>query len=343
MTRRSSRTRHGSRSILPLALLTIAACGRAPSDDFVGGSAGAGADAATSPRDRIDFSTPTFQAVSLLGDTLLAPELPAEARDTYLSRYEEARSALGRTPEDADSLIWMGRRVAYLGHFREAIDIYTHALRLHPDDARIYRHRGHRYLTVRELDRAIADFERAAELIEGRPDEVEPDGLPNALGIPTSTLQFNIWYHLALAHYVAGDLESALDAYRSCLAVSAHPDSVVATSYWLYMTLRRLGREAEAAEVLALIDEDIGIIESSAYLDLLLLFKGERSLEDLVGPSSAEATLQSTTTAYGLGVWHLLNGRADEARRTFEAILAGRSQWAAFGYLAAEGELARGR
>ena len=55
-------------------------------------------------------------------------------------------------------------------------------------------------MTVRELDNAIADFERATELTEGQPDEVDPDGLPNALGIPTSTLQFNIWYHLALAH-----------------------------------------------------------------------------------------------------------------------------------------------
>ncbi len=32
--------------------------------------------------------------------------------------------------------------------------------------------------------------------------------------------------------------------------VSAHPDSVVATAYWMYMTLRRLGRDDEAAELL---------------------------------------------------------------------------------------------
>ena len=78
---------------------------------------------------------------------------------------------------------------------------------------------------------------------------------------------------------------------------SVHPDSVVATSYWLYLTLRRLGRTEEADAVLADVHEDMEIIESTGYLDLLLLFKGERSLEDLVGPSGADATLQSTTTA----------------------------------------------
>src|SRR5215213_4686900 len=54
-----------------------------------------------------------------------------------------------------------------------------------PDDPRLYRHRGHRYITVRDLGPAILDFEKAARLIEGRPDEVESDGLPNSKNIPT--------------------------------------------------------------------------------------------------------------------------------------------------------------
>lgn len=281
------------------------------------------------------------EALSFLGDTLMQPEQSEEVRAVYLERYREAEDALVQAPEDVDALIWMGRRTAYLGLYRDAIDVYSHAIELHPNDARLFRHRGHRYLTVREPDNAIADFERAADLTAGEPDEVEPDGLPNAMNIPTSTLQFNIWYHLALAHYVQGDLEAALEAQRACLAVSVHPDSVVATSYWLYMTLARLGREEEAAEVLESITEDMEIIESVAYLDLLLLFKGERTLEDLVGPSGGDATLQSTTTAYGLGVWHLLNERPAEAHETWERILTGRNQWSAFGYIAAEGELAR--
>ncbi|MEM7417372.1 MAG: hypothetical protein AAF389_17910 [Gemmatimonadota bacterium] len=320
-----------SRQLLGLLLCVslVAACGAESND--------APTDSDAAPVVRPDGA----EAISFLGDTLMQPDQPDEVRAVYMERYREAEDALVEAPDDVDALIWMGRRTAYLGLYRDAIDVYSHAIELHPNDARLFRHRGHRYLTVREPDNAIADFERAADLTAGEPDEVEPDGLPNAMNIPTSTLQFNIWYHLALAHYVQGDLEAALEAQRACLAVSVHPDSVVATSYWLYMTLVRLGMDEEAAEVLDSITEDMEIIESVAYLDLLLLFKGERTLEDLVGPSGGDATLQSTTTAYGLGVWHLLNDRTAEAHETWERILTGRNQWSAFGYIAAEGELAR--
>jgi tetratricopeptide (TPR) repeat protein len=235
----------------------------------------------------------------------------------------------------------MGRRTAYLGRYRDAIDIYSYAIGLHPDDARLYRHRGHRYVTVRELDAAIADFQRAVELTRGQPDEVEPDGLPNPRGIPTSTLQFNIWYHLGLAYYLKGDFEAAADAYANCAAVSIHPDSRVATAYWQVMTLRRLGRDAEADAVLAGITPDMDVIESGGYLDLLLLHKGERSVEDLIGPAGGDATLESTTSGYGVGAWYLLQGNEAEARRVFLRVLSGRDQWAAFGFIAAEAEIAR--
>ena len=281
------------------------------------------------------------QAISFLGDTLTIPTLPPEVEADRMERFREAESALETDPEGADALIWMGRRTAYLGRYRDAIDIYSYALELHPDDARLYRHRGHRYLTVRELDNAIADFRKAVELTEGRPDEVEPDGLPNALGVPTSTLQFNIWYHLGLAYYLKGDFEAAADAYASCAAVSTHPDSKVATAYWRVMTLKRLGRAAEAEAILRDISPDAEVIESTGYLDLLLLQKGQRTPEALVGPAGSGATLESTTAGYGVGAWYLLNGDPVRARELFSRVLSGRDQWAAFGYLAAEAELAR--
>lgn len=324
------------------ALLILSACGGDGSDE--GGAPGAPETPATVASGLQETSSVPAgaQAISFLGDTLTTPELPESVRETYLARYTEAEADLAANPNDVDALFWMGRRTAYLGQYREAIDIFTHAMTLHPDDARLYRHRGHRYLTVREPSRAIADFERAVELIEGTEDEVEPDGLPNAMNTPTSTLHFNIWYHLGLAHYLRGDFEAAEEAYRACLDASVHPDSVVATSYWLYLTLRRLGQDQEAAALLEDIDEDMEIIESTAYLDLLLLFKGERTLEDLTGPEGGQATLQGTTMAYGIGAWHLVEGRLEEAEATFRSILEGRSQWSAFGYQAAEAELARG-
>lgn len=282
------------------------------------------------------------EAISFLGETLEPLVIGEAALEVYRARYAEAEEALAANPDDADALIWMGRRTAYLGQYRSAIDIYSHALTLHPEDARLYRHRGHRYVSVREVDNAITDFRRAAELTDGQPDELKPDGLPNAAGIPTSTLQFNIWYHLGLAHYLKGEFEAAAQAYASCAAVSEHDDSKVATAYWRYMTLARLGRAEEARAVLDSVSEDMDLIESGGYLDLLLLFRGERTEEDILGPAGDDATLGSTTAGYGVAFWHLNSGREEDARAVLEHTLSGRSgQWSAFGFIAAEAELAR--
>ncbi|MEX0909451.1 MAG: tetratricopeptide repeat protein [Gemmatimonadaceae bacterium] len=278
------------------------------------------------------------EAISLLGERLYTPPIPAATRANYEQRLAEARTAYDRAPTNADSIIWLGRRTAYLGRYRDAIAIFTEGVARHPDEARMYRHRGHRYISVRELDKAIADLSRAAALTTGRPDEIEPDGIPNARNIPTSTLQSNIWYHLGLAHYLKGDFERALASYREAMRVSRNPDMLVATSHWLYMTLRRPGRAAEAESVLAPISRDMDIIENDAYHRLLLLYKGELP-PDSLAPSGADA-LNDASAGYGLGNWHLYNGRRDEAARVFRRVLAG-GNWPAFGYIAAEAELAR--
>jgi len=281
------------------------------------------------------------EAISLLGRELRRPDLPATFRDQQSTLLEEARSVLDATPDDPQALIWVGRRTAYLGRYREALEIFTEGIAAHPDHAALYRHRGHRHISLRQLDEAIADLSRAARLIAGQPDEVEQDGLPNARGIPTSTLQSNIWYHLGLAHYLQGDFERALDAYRADLAVATNPDMLVATSHWLYMTLRRLGRDEEAAAVLEPITAELEIIENHEYHRLLLMYRGEISTDEILAGIDGEGdSLGSATTGYGLGNWFLYNGDRNRARETFGRIVDG-GQWASFGFIAAEAELAR--
>lgn len=324
--------------LVPVALVFALACG----GDTPPPDADEAAGAATPEGSAVPGPLPEgAEAWSLRGEALFPPEQSDEVRAGHEANLADAQAAYDAAPDDPDALIWLGRRLAYLGRYREAIDVFSRGIEAHPDDARMYRHRGHRYVTVREFDQAVDDFLTAVDLIRGTDDEVEPDGLPNALGIPTSTLHFNIWYHLGLAHYLQGDFERALLAWNDCLAVSRHPDSVVATSYWLNNSLRRLGLESEADALLADISADMEIIESTSYLDVLLLHKGEKTPEELLGPTGAGATLASTTTAYGVAAWHLVNGRRDTAFQMFEAVLDNRSQWPAFGYVAAEAEVAR--
>jgi tetratricopeptide (TPR) repeat protein len=270
-----------------------------------------------------------------------APPVSDEARREMEKRLDEARANYKARPNDVDASIWVGRRLAYLGRFREAIEWYTEAINKFPGDARLYRHRGHRYITTRQFERAIADLRLAARLIKGKPDQIEPDGQPNSRNIPTSTLQFNIWYHLGLAYYLTGNNHKVLASYRECLRVSKSPDRLVATSHWLYMTLRRMGRTREAEKVLVPITQQMDIIENGSYHRLLLMYKGLISAEALEREALNEgSSAGSYSVLYGIGNWHLYHGRKIEAGRIFQQMLAG-NQWTSFGYIAAEADMRR--
>jgi tetratricopeptide (TPR) repeat protein len=286
-----------------------------------------------------DAQTP--EATSLLGKPLVSVPPTGEQKARLEADLAKAQADYDRDRNSVDAAIWLGRRLAYLGRFRDAIDVDTAGIARHPDDARLYRHRGHRYITTRAFELAVADLTRASQLIAGKPDEIEPDGAPNRAGIPRSTLQSNIWYHLGLAHYLNGNFGQALDAYREGMKVSrVNDDMLVATSDWLYMTLRRLKRDAEARAVLDPIKERMDVLENGAYHARLLMYKGLRTPESVLNLDTAD-DVQIATQGYGVGNWYLVNGDRAKAKDIFDRVLAGRA-WAAFGYIAAEADTKRG-
>jgi tetratricopeptide (TPR) repeat protein len=251
----------------------------------------------------------------------------------------QAEKDLAAKPGDADAIIWAGRRLGYLWRFQDAIAMFSKGIAAHPNDPRLYRHRGHRYISIRQFDRAVADLTKASSLIKGTADEIEPDGAPNPSGKPRSTLHFNIWYHLALAHYLKGDYQKALDAYSDCMKVSNNDDAVTATSDWMWMTLMRLGRKAEAAALLERITPKMEILENASYHRRLLMYKGVEKPETLLDPANAD-DLTIATQGYGVGNWYYVAGNRERAKQIFEKVVAG-PQWSAFGYIAAEVDLQR--
>ena len=56
----------------------------------------------------------------------------------------------------------MGRRLGYLGRYREAIDVYGEALERWPGDPFLLRHRGHRHLSVRAFGRSRGEIVNSA-------------------------------------------------------------------------------------------------------------------------------------------------------------------------------------
>ena len=284
----------------------------------------------------------SVEAISLLGTPLYRSDPEGDAADRMLSQLEEARDLHEKDPFAIDGFVWYGRRTAYLGRYRDAVAIYSEGLEIHPGEPHLLRHRGHRYISLRELDLAIQDFLAAAEAVEGFDDEVEPDGQPNAAGIPTSTLQTNIWYHLGLAYYLKGEFDASVDSFRNCFDLAENDDMRVAAADWLYMALRRSGSTEEAEAAIAFVEPEMDILENQAYHRRLLMYRGILPPDSVLGATQDADALQLATLGYGVGNFHLMNGDTERAKEVFDAVLE-TGFWAAFGYIAAEADLSRMR
>ena len=280
------------------------------------------------------------ECFSLFAEPLYRTPLRPDLLEKQEALYDEALEDWKKDPEDLDNIIWLGRRTAYLGRYREAAAIYSMGLEMYPEEPKLYRHRGHRFITMRLFRLATDDLEKASEYMQRAPDEVEPDGIPNPRGVPVSTLYFNVWYHLGLAHYLDGNLEKALEAYRECLKVSEIDDKYVATAHWTYMTLRLLGRGDEAEELLKKVHRGMDIIENHHYHSCLMMYKGETTPEDILEEARAQGDLGLVTTGYGVANWYMYNGQKGKAAEILREILSIEG-WAGFGYIAAEADLKR--
>ena len=258
------------------------------------------------------------EVVSLLGKKLYASPAEGEELAKLQANLEEGARAVEADPDNVETIIAYGRALAGLWRYHEAIEVYSKGIASHPGEAMLYRHRGHRYISIREFGKATTDLAKAAAL---------------------NDKDFDIWYHLGLAHYLLGEFDKARTAYESCLKIAADDDSKIAISNWLYAALRRLDRKEEAAKVLDGISEGMKVEENTSYLHLLLFFKGLKT-EDQLLSLSASSELDAVTVGYGLGCWHLYSGHKEKARGLFDKIVAGR-YWPAFGFIAAEAELAR--
>lgn len=267
----------------------------------------------------------------------------------------------------ANRYVFLGRLKNYLGKPDEAIDVMTEGLRHHPDDVYLLRHRGHRYITVRRLDEAVEDLERAAALAEPMADEIEfyqkeveldlanlilghvdrllpapmpitPETLERYKDTYKGTLKSCIGYHLALGYYLRGEFDRAVDAYRATLPFCVDDDMRVATWDWLYMSLQRSGRSGEAAELLATIPTALHVVEGS-YDVRVRMYRGEVAPEAVLDASGV-GPLALATRGYGVANWYLYSGRTDEAKALLRRIVDTGFKHA-FGFIAAQIDLER--
>src|SRR2546429_962429 len=142
-------------------------------------------------------------------------------RDT--GAIARAESALAADPQSVERIVQLGVAQAGARQFREAIQTFTRGLTIAPNDAVLYRWRGHRYLSVREFDRALDDLTRGSRL---------------------DSTNYGTWYHLGIVRYARGDFAGAADAFARAQRRPPDAAELTGATDWLWMSLSPAGRAA---------------------------------------------------------------------------------------------------
>jgi len=237
-----------------------------------------------------------------------------------------ARKAAEADPKKADLLLKLAQAQASVWLEREAVETCTRGLALEPDRADLLTERGHRYLPLREFQKARADLSRAVA--------IDPKNMAG-------------YYHLGLAHYFLGEFAEAGDAFQHAVETAPNTDERINSTNWVYAALRRANKPEQATQAATAIGPEMTNKEPHTlhYLNLVRLFQGRASEAQILPPepprdgSDTEAELRFDTVVYGVGNWHLYNGDSAKAQEYFRRVLEGKV-WVTWGFIGAEREVA---
>ncbi len=227
-----------------------------------------------------------------------------------------AERALAADPRTVDRIIQLGVAQSGVRQFREAIETFTRGLAIAPEHALLYRWRGHRYLSVREFDRAMDDLLRGNRL---------------------DSTNYGVWYHLGIVRYTRGDFNGAADAFQHAQPGAPDAGERAGATDWLWMSLSRAGRTAEARAMLDRRPDSLPV--NNAYAQRLRLYRGQIGPDEVITPADT-TDVAVATLSYGVGNWYLVRGDTARARDWFERSVRS-GGWPGFGFIVSEVELRR--
>lgn len=317
------------KSFAMLSLLSLAAC--SPEQPSTQSSAPAAAPAVVEEsRDARPIEGTSFAGTPLVRNPVDATRL---AELDALIEPLEAKDSLTE-----DEYIELGRLYIGANRFRDAIELYSRGLEEHPESFKLRRHRGHRYINVRELDKAIVDLEEAVELIGSE----HGDALEyNASGEPTATYEHWTWYHIGLYHYLNEEWAEAAEAYRKCVDTATSNPTRVGATDWLYNAYRKGGMHDEAAAAIAAIPADLDTNREHPYFKRVMVYKGELEPGDVIDADkpASEWNGFDITAGYGIANWYAFNGDTATGERIHRKILE-TPFWNAWAYVVTDREYA---
>jgi tetratricopeptide (TPR) repeat protein len=239
----------------------------------------------------------------------------------------DARKSLAADPKNVSLAIQLAHAQAARRQYREAVATASTELAFSPKSAELYLERGHRELGLREFKAAMKDLEQATRLA------------PELL---------DAHYHLGLAHYFSGEFDAAAASFDRARSLAKNDDSLIDCSNWLYVSLRRAGKEQQAEQVLVRITPEVKNTEPHLYFYLRLLhfYQGKLAAEAVLppppaGPADLEGELAFNTVSYGVGNWRFYLHDNAGAVELFRKVVKGEA-WNSWGFIGSELELLHG-
>ncbi|MDT0607623.1 tetratricopeptide repeat protein [Croceitalea rosinachiae] len=275
------------------------------------------------------------EATSFGGEKLFQREVDSTKLIKYKKRIDSVH-AIG-TLTELDYEVLGGYHIE-LNQYNKAIGVYTEGLEKYPNSYRLLRHRGHRYLNIRKLDKAITDLKKA----EGLMNEVSAKDIEYyADGKPKGTFEFWIWYHIGLYHYLNQDFAQAAEAYKKCLSTAITSKNSVGATDWLYNCYQKNGNSKSAMALLETIPKDYDTDHNYVYFKRLMVYKGVLKPEELIAPEKpvSEWNGSEMTCAYGIGSWYLYNGDEATALKYYKNIVK-TPFWNSWAFVVTDKELA---
>jgi len=238
----------------------------------------------------------------------------------------DVKKNLAANPKNVELILQLSKAEAARRQYKEAVATDSAGLQFAPKNADLYLERGHRELGLREFLQAQKDLEQATELA------------PQML---------DAHYHLGLALYFLGEFKAAAASFEQARSLAKSDDSLIDCSNWLYVSLRRDGQEAQAAEVLKRITPQVKNTEPHLYfyLQLLHFYQGKLTAAEVLppapsGPEDIEGELSFNTVNYGVGNWRIYHKDRQAALPLFKNVVKGEA-WNSWGFIGSEVELMR--
>lgn len=206
--------------------------------------------------------------------------------------------------------------------YEEAIEILSTMIKKDPDDHLLYRHRGHRYLSISCFDEAVEDLKFSLK--------IEPSYWKN-------------WYYLGMISFFKGDYEAALTNFDRAMEIegpeSSHCGAII---NWEFVTLSHLDqRNSEKANKIMSYIVPGKCNEKSAYVNMILMNKGLKNFDEVARLMEESDDIDYPTYGYGLAAYCYYTGDKDKSKKILNYLIDNAKGWYTLGYKACEAEKKR--